>query len=73
MSQTFYNATILEVNISELINPNDEKPCENGWPTCMPRVDGVFVCYDASDRSSFANIVNILSELRGCLFACSLM
>lgn len=63
MSQTFYNATILEMNISELINPNNEKPCENGWPTCLPRVDGVFVCYDASDRSSFANIVNILRGL----------
>ncbi len=75
MSQTFYNATILEMNISELINPNNEKPCENGWPTCLPRVDGVFVCYDASDRSSFANIVNILSKyllLSWLLISCSL-
>lgn len=63
MSQTYYNATILEINISELINPNDEKPCENGWPTCLPRVDGVFICYDASDRSSFDNIVSILRGL----------
>ncbi|KLO16364.1 hypothetical protein SCHPADRAFT_887845 [Schizopora paradoxa] len=63
MSQMFYNATILEVNISELINPNDEKPCDNGWPSCLPAVDGIFVCYDASDRSTFANVVDILSGL----------
>lgn len=32
------------------------------WPNFLPRIDGVVVCYDASDPLSFKPIEIILSE-----------
>lgn len=34
----------------------------SAWATGVPRVDGIFVCYDASDMKSFNHVVEILGE-----------
>ncbi|KAH8120383.1 ras GEF [Phellopilus nigrolimitatus] len=31
------------------------------WPSGLPRADGIFVCYDESDRTSFRHVVQLLA------------
>ena len=35
----------------------------NLWPKELPRVDGVIICYDASDEASFARVPELLGRL----------
>lgn len=34
----------------------------NLWPKELPRVDGVIICYDASDEASFARVPELLGK-----------
>jgi hypothetical protein len=36
---------------------------DNLWPRELPRVDGVIICYDASDEASFARVPELLGEV----------
>ena len=42
---------------SAAIQPN------NLWPKELPRVDGVIICYDASDEASFARVPDLLGKV----------
>ncbi len=35
----------------------------NLWPKELPRVDGVIICYDASDEASFARVPELLGKV----------
>jgi len=34
------------------------------WPEGLPHIDGVLVCYDASDMASFARVPDLLGTFR---------
>ena len=51
---------VLEVDSSHLIEASNGN-YYNIWPSELPRIDGVFVCYDASDAKSLAHIGELLS------------
>ena len=38
---------------------------ENIWPPELPQIDGVFVCYDASDEKSLSHVGDLLSACFG--------
>jgi len=33
------------------------------WPKELPRVDGVIICYDASDEASFTRVPELLGNV----------
>jgi len=45
---------ILEVDSALVAHP------DNLWPPELPRVDGVLLCYDASNEDSFTRIPELL-------------
>lgn len=51
--------TIYEVNSDELLD--EGSTLVSAWPSGLPHVDGVFVCYDASHAPSFKHVVGLLS------------
>lgn len=54
--------TVFEVNsISLRLRSSNAE--HNVWPSCLPPIDGVFICYDASDAESFRDIKELLSML----------
>ena len=54
--QSTVHVRVLDVD-SAALQPN------NLWPKELPRVDGVIICYDASDESSFARVPELLGAL----------
>lgn len=44
--------TLTEISVQELEHVDGELH-DDMWPSALPRFDGAFVLYDASDRSSF--------------------
>lgn len=58
--------TIYEFSTEEWVL--DDGNLLSAWATGVPRVDGIFVCYDASDLKSFNHVVDILGE---CPALCS--
>lgn len=57
-----YYLTLIEISVQELEHA-DGRLYEGVWPSFMPRIDGAFVLYDASDASSFAHTEELISEL----------
>lgn len=45
---------ILEVDSAIVAHP------DNMWPSELPRIDGVLLCYDASSEDSFTRIPELL-------------
>jgi hypothetical protein len=56
-----YFLTLVEVNVQELEHVDGELH-DDVWPNALPRVDGIFVLYDASDRSSFIHIEELIRK-----------
>ncbi|KAI5124751.1 hypothetical protein M0805_005385 [Coniferiporia weirii] len=54
-----YYLTLIEISVQELEHVDGELH-DDVWPSCLPGVDGVFVLYDASDRSSFIHIEELI-------------
>ncbi|KAL5495208.1 hypothetical protein ACEPAI_671 [Sanghuangporus weigelae] len=52
--------TVYEYNLDWKID-SDSFPI---WPPGLPRADGVFVCYDGSDRASFADVVKLVAGFK---------
>ncbi|KAL5535574.1 hypothetical protein ACEPAF_3668 [Sanghuangporus sanghuang] len=53
--------TVYEYNSRDWKIDSDSFPI---WPTDLPRADGVFVCYDGSDRASFADVVKLVAGFK---------
>jgi GTPase SAR1 family protein len=51
----------VEASICNLDNSDSKGPF---WPEGAPRVDGVLICYDASDEESFTPVENLLKGYR---------
>lgn len=51
--------SIYEYNSRDWTIDRDSFPV---WPPGLPRADGVFVCYDGSDRASFSDLVKLVGE-----------
>ena len=67
----YFRVTILEVNSAPLLEnvPSSMEDIRAGdglwaWPTTLPKVDGILVCYDANNPSSFRGV----NELCGAHF-----
>lgn len=56
-----YFLTLIEVSVHELEHLDGELHGEV-WPKVLPPVDGVFCLYDASDRSSFIHIEELIRK-----------
>ena len=56
-----YFLTLIEISIQELEHVDGELHGEV-WPGVLPPVDGVFCLYDASDRSSFIHVEELISK-----------
>lgn len=56
-----YHLTLIEIGVHELLHIDGELHGD-AWPTCLPSIDGVFVLYDASDRSSFINVEELIRK-----------
>ncbi|THH12356.1 hypothetical protein EW145_g71 [Phellinidium pouzarii] len=54
-----YYLTLIEISVQELEHVDGELH-DDVWPDCLPKVDGVFVLYDASDRASFIHIEELI-------------
>ena len=54
-----FAVTFLEIDTHSLLDAGGNLNGK-GWPVCLPLVDGIFVCYDASDRNSFAHVGELL-------------
>lgn len=48
---------VLEVDLTELKLSN---PSNSVWPESAPNVDGVIVCYDASNEKSFVHVEKLI-------------
>ena len=57
-----YFLTLIEVSIQELEHLDGELHGEV-WPKVLPPIDGVFCLYDASDRSSFIHVEELIRKL----------
>ena len=58
-----------ELDIKSLLHEDSDKSAGlfAVWPNELPRVDGVFVCYDASNSDSFQHFTELLGTC-GCGF-----
>lgn len=56
-----YFLTLIEISIQELEHVDGELHDEV-WPSVLPPVDGVFCLYDASDRSSFIHVEELIRK-----------
>ena len=56
-----YHLTLIEIGIQELLHADGELHGD-AWPACLPHVDGIFVLYDASNRSSFIHIEELIRK-----------
>lgn len=64
-------STVLHVDVSDNTNPQSVRVLEvdsalvaypdNLWPPELPRIDGVLLCYDASNEDSFTRIPELLA------------
>lgn len=54
-----FNVTFLEINVESLQSETGELR-DRGWPKCLPTVDGIFICYNASERQSFTHVGELL-------------
>ncbi|PAV21147.1 ras GEF [Pyrrhoderma noxium] len=54
-----YFLTLIEISIQELEHVDGEIHGDV-WPSVLPKIDGAFVLYDASDRSSFIHIEELI-------------
>lgn len=45
----------VSINAADLLN-------DSIWPEGLPRVDGVIICYDASDEDSFLPVEELLRK-----------
>ena len=75
-SHCFYpvNSTMIHVDVSDNTSPQSVRILEvdtalvahpdNLWPSELPRVDGVLLCYDASNEDSFTRIPELLGRSR---------
>lgn len=54
-----FNVTFLEINVESLLSELGELR-DKGWPKCLPTVDGIFICYNASERASFTHVGGLL-------------
>ena len=61
-----YYLTLIEISVQELEYADGELHGEV-WPSALPRIDGAFVLYDASDRSSFVHVEELI-----CMYLSSL-
>lgn len=55
----FADITILEVNLEELLC----RQAFSGWPSYMPFVDAIYLCYDVSDASSYDSFPQLIGEI----------
>lgn len=70
LSGALVNSTTVHVDVSDNKNPQAVRILEvdsalvahpgNLWPPELPRVDGVLLCYDASNEDSFTRIPELL-------------
>ena len=56
-----YFLTLIEISIQELEHVDGEIHGDV-WPSVLPKIDGAFVLYDASDRSSFIHIEELIRK-----------
>lgn len=55
-----YFLTLIEISTQELEHVDGEIHGDV-WPSILPKIDGAFVLYDASDRSSFIHVEELIS------------
>lgn len=53
---------ILEVDKGALLSVTDSEG-SFAWPASFPRVDAVLLCYDASQKTSYDNVIKLLGTL----------
>lgn len=56
-----YYMTLIEISVQELEHVDGELH-DDVWPSALPRIDGAFVLYDASDRSSFIHTEELIRK-----------
>ncbi|KAH8118477.1 ras GEF [Phellopilus nigrolimitatus] len=54
-----YFLTLIEIGTQDL-EQADGGLCDVVWPSSLPKIDGVYVLYDASDRSSFRHVEDLI-------------
>lgn len=64
--------SVVEVDVACLAT-NLEAPYGVIWPDGAPRLEGVIVCYDASNEASFRCVRGLLSKRTCCLTLLCLM
>lgn len=56
--------TIIECSTQHLVDKKDGRLISI-WPSELPRIRGAFVCYDASEASSFSHVLEFLGVCLG--------
>lgn len=59
-SNVVFNLTVYELDLEELLSGTDS--LGGVWPSGLPDVDGIFVCYDASASDSFDHVPQLLRK-----------